>query len=62
MDFVPYLCLFFDVMERSITAECDNALLMTEDRPSDLDGWEVAESVDDFGIPSPPQSALTLNN
>lgn len=49
LDFAPYLSMFFNVMERSITAECGDALLMTEDRPVDMDGWDIAESVDDFG-------------
>lgn len=50
MDFAPYIGLFINVTERCIPHECDAVLLMTEDRPVDMDGWEVAETVDDFGI------------
>lgn len=49
MDFAPYIGLFINVTERCIPHECDAVLLMTEDRPVDMDGWEVAETVDDFG-------------
>ncbi len=58
MDFAPYIGLFINVTERCIPHECDAVLLMTEDRPVDMDGWEVAETVDDFGtVPRQPPPA-----
>jgi len=55
MEFTPFLAMFFKFLEASIL---EGNEVMDEEKPADMTGWEISESVDEFGIPHRPNCSI----